>query len=95
MENNGTAFQWNRRAETSGISLINFQDFRSVSTTLLNPNKIFCLEKMGDNPVEFRKKQIQWYLDNHYFSELNRIDGQPMEFEWKIFQGFTTVAILN
>ena len=50
---------------------------------------------MGDNPVESWKKQIQWYSDNNYFSELNRIDGQPMEFEWKIFPGFTTVGILN
>ena len=50
---------------------------------------------MGDNPVEFWKKQIQLYPDNNHFSELNRIDGQPMEFEWKIFPGFTTVAILN
>ena len=30
-----------------------------------------------------------------YFSELNRIDGQPVEFEWKIFPGFTAVGILN
>ena len=49
----------------------------------------------GDNPVESWKSKIQWYSDNEYFSELNRIDGQPMEFEWKIFPGFTTVAILN
>ena len=28
-------------------------------------------------------------------AELNRIDGQLMEFEWKIFLGFTTVGILN
>ena len=50
---------------------------------------------MVDNPVESLKKQIQWYSDNNYFSELNRIDGQPMEFEWKIFPGFTTVGIFN
>ena len=50
---------------------------------------------MRDNPVESWKKQIQWYSDNDYFSELNRIDGQTMEFEWKIFPGFTAVAILN
>ena len=24
-----------------------------------------------------------------------RIDGQPMEFEWKIFPGFTAVGILK
>ena len=27
--------------------------------------------------------------------DLNRIDGQPMDFEWKIFPGFTAVGILN
>ena len=50
---------------------------------------------MGDNPVESWKKHIQWYSDNNYFRELNRIDGQPLEFEWKIFPGFTTVGSLN
>ena len=29
------------------------------------------------------------------FSELNRIDGQPMEFDWKTFPEFTTVANLS
>ena len=27
--------------------------------------------------------------------DLNRIDGKPMEFEWKIFPGFTTLGILE
>ena len=76
------------KAEVAGISLINFKDLRWVSTSLLHG-------KMGDNTVVFWKKQIQWYSDNNYFSELNRIDGQPMEFDWKIFPGFTKVAILS
>ena len=50
---------------------------------------------MGPDPVESWKQQIQRYSDNDYFSELNRIDGQPMEFEWKIFPGSTAVGILN
>ena len=50
---------------------------------------------MGNDPVESWKKQVQWYSENDYFSELNRIDGQLMEFEWKIFPGFDTVGILN
>ena len=50
---------------------------------------------MGDDPVESWKSKIQWYSDNDYFSELNRIDGQPMDYEWKTFPGFTTVGILN
>ena len=97
------------QTETTGISLINFQDLRWVSTSLLHSracqcsiakvyvfsDSVLCLGNMGDNPVESWKKQIQWYSDNYYYSELNRIDGPLMEFEWKIFPGFTTVGILN
>ena len=96
------------QTETAGISVIDFQDLRWVSTSLLHSrayqystakvyvfsDSVLCLGKMGDNPVESWKKQIQWYSDSDYFSELNRIDGEPMEFEWKIFPGFTAVAIL-
>ena len=51
--------------------------------------------KMGDNPIESWKNQIQWYSENNYFNELNRTDGKPMEFEWKIFPGHTTAGILK
>ena len=54
-------------------------------------DSVLCLEKMGHNPVESWKKQIQWYSESNHFSELNRIDGKPIEFEWKIFPGFTTL----
>ena len=53
------------------------------------------LGNMGPDPVESWKKQIQWYSENDCFSELNRIDGQLMEFVWQVFPGFTTVGILN
>ena len=104
-----TEKQISGHTETAGISLINFQDLRWMSTSLLHSrayqystakvyvfsDSVLCLGKMGDNPVESWKKQIHWYSDHNYFSELNRIDGQPMEFAWKIFPGFTTVAILK
>ena len=48
---------------------------------------------MGPDPDESWKKQIQWYSENGYFSELNRIDGQPMELGRQIFPGFKTVGI--
>ena len=96
------------QTETTGISLTDSKDLRWISTSLLHSrayqcsttkvyafsDSVLCLGKMGDNPVESWQKQIQCYLDNSYFSELNRIDGQSMEFKWKIFPGFTTVAIL-
>ena len=61
------------QTETTGISLINFQELRWVSTILLHSrpyqyatakvyvfsDSVLCLGKMGDNPVESWKKQIQ------------------------------------
>ena len=35
------------------------------------------------------------FLEIRYLADLDRIDGEPMEFEWKIFQGFTTLGILE
>ena len=91
--------------ENTGISLINFQDLRWMSTSLLHSradqystanvyvfsDSVLCLGKMGDDPDESWKKQIHWYSDNNHFKEMNRIDGQPMQFEWKTFPGFTSV----
>ena len=34
-------------------------------------------------------------LETRYLKDLDRIDGEPMEFEWKNFQGFTTLRILD
>ena len=114
LENNGTAFQGDRKAgqcqtENAGRSLINFQDLRWMSTSLLHSracqyttakvcvffDSVLCLGEMGDDPVESWKSKIHWYSDNNYFKDLNRIDGQPTEFEWKIFPGLATVGIFN
>ena len=97
------------QTETSGISTIDFQDSRWMSTSLLHSrayqystakayvfsDSVLCLGKMGDDPIESWKSKIQWNSENNYFRELNRIDGQPMEFEWKIFPGLTSMGILK
>ena len=97
------------QTETTGISIINFQGLggyrqayctgrtyqHSTAKDYVISDSVLCLGKMGDNAVESWKRQIQWYSDNNYFNELNRIDGQPMEFEWKIFPGLTKMGILN
>ena len=67
----------------------------STAEAYVFTDSVFCLGKMGDNPVESWKKQIQWNSGDNYFSELNRIEGQLMEFGWEIFPGFSTVGILN
>ena len=39
--------------------------------------------------------RIKWFLETRYLKDLDRIDGEPMEFEWTIFPGFTTLRILD
>ena len=77
------------QTETTGVSLKYCQEKRWVLTCLLHSRAyqyaiatvyvfsdfVLCLGKMGGNPVESRKKQIQWYPDNDFLSELNRVDG--------------------
>ena len=36
--------------------------------------------------------KIKWHLETRYFKDLDRIDGEPMEFEWTNFKGFTTLG---
>ena len=50
---------------------------------------------MRDEPIEAWKNKIKWYLENRCLKDLNRIDGEPMEFERKLFPGFTTLDIFE
>ena len=58
-------------------------------------DSVLCLGSISDQPIEAWTNKIKWYLETRYLRNLNRIDGEPMEFEWTIFQGFTTLGILE
>ena len=47
-----------------------------------------------ENPNNAWKEKIKWYFESDHLKDLNRTDGEPMEFEWKIFPGFTAVGLL-
>ena len=95
------------QTETAGISVIDFQDLRwisllhcracqySTAKACVFSDSVLCLGTMGDDPAESWKSKIQWYSDNNCFKDLNRIDGQLVEFDWKIFPGLTAMGILN
>ena len=68
------------QAATTGASLLNFQDSRCVSTSLLHSrawqhftakvnvfsDSLLCFGKMVDDPVESWKNKMQWYSDNYF-----------------------------
>ena len=63
--------------------------------TYVFADSVLCLEQMSDQPIEAWKNKIKWYLEHRYLKDLNRIDGEPMEFEWKIFPAFTTFIFMS
>ena len=55
---------------------------------------VLCLGKVNENP----KSNIAWEdrlkcKSSPEYRTLDRIDGEPMEFEWNIFPGFNTLQL--
>ena len=83
--------------EIGGMTTIDYKDPTWRSTSLLCDkafeitnaktyvfaDSVLCLGSISDQPVEAWKNQIKWYLETCNLKDLNRIDGEPMEFEWK------------
>ena len=38
--------------------------------------------------------EIEWFMNSSQCREVDRIDGESMELEWKKFKGFTALQIL-
>ena len=49
---------------------------------------------ISSNPIKAWKKKIIWSIESRQYRGMGRIDGEPMEFEWKIVPGFTALQIL-
>ena len=56
---------------------------------------MLCFGSCSDKPAEAWKNKIKWCLETRYLKDLDRIDGEPPELEWKISLGFTTLGILD
>ena len=77
----------------SARSLLCDKAFRITNAkTFVFADSVPCSGSMKADPIEAWKNKIEWYLENHSLKDLNRIDGEPMELEWKIFP---TLGILE
>ena len=50
---------------------------------------------MNHNPTSNSawEEKLSWFKDSSQYRTLDTIDGEPMEFEWNIFAGFTTLQL--
>ena len=60
-------------------------------------DSVLCLGKMSENPLSNTvwEEQLSWFKDSPQYRALDTIDGEPMEFEWNMFPGFTTMQLCN
>ena len=67
----------------------------SNAKTCVFADLVLCLGGIKENPNEAWKEKMDWYFEKYHVKDLNRIDGESMEFEWTIFQGFTAFGLLE
>ena len=60
-------------------------------------DSMLCLGKMNENPQSniAWEDTLTWFKSSPECRALDRIDGEPMEFEWNIFPGFTTLQFCH
>ena len=58
-------------------------------------DSVLCLEKVHQHPEsnEAWKKRIEWIITEKSYRDYDGINGEPTEFEWIIFPGFTTLQL--
>ena len=60
-------------------------------------DSVLCFGKVNENPQSNTAlcDRLMWFKSSPEFKALDRIDGEPMEFDWNIFPGFTTLELCN
>ena len=57
----------------------------------------YALGRMNEDPQssDAWADRLTWFKSSPEYRALDTIDGEPMEFEWNIFPGFTAVQIVR
>ena len=75
------------------LSLVNDEDVISLShaKVYVFSDSVLCLGKVNQNPTSnaIWEEKLNWFKISSQYRTLDTIDGEPMEFEWNIFPGFT------
>ena len=80
------------------LSLIGDEQVISLShaKVFVVSDSVLCLEKMNQNPQSNAvwEDKLTWFKSSPEYRALDKIDGEPMEFEWNIFPAFTTLQLV-
>ena len=69
----------------------------SLAKVYVFSDSVLCLGKVNQNPTSNSawEQKVSWFKSSPQHRTLDTIDGEPMEFEWNIFPGFTTLQLIN
>ena len=58
-------------------------------------DSVLCLGKIFENPQsnDAWEDRLGWFKSSPEYRNFDRIDGEPMDFEWNIFPGFNTLQL--
>ena len=58
-------------------------------------DSVLCVGKMNENPQSNTawEERLAWFKSSPEYRTLDRIDGEPNEFEWNIFPRFNTLQL--
>ena len=81
------------------LSLVSDEEVISLShaKVYVFSDSVLCLGKMNENPESNSawEEKFTWFKSSSQYRTLDIIDGEPKEFEWNIFPGFTTLQLCN
>ena len=81
------------------LSLVNDEEVISLShaKVYVFSDSVLCLRKVNQNPSSNTawEQQLYWFKDSSQYRTLDKIDGEPVEFEWNIFPGFSTLELVR
>ena len=67
------------------------------TTVYVFSDSVLCFGKMNENPQSniAWEDRLTWFKSSPQYRTLDTIDGEPMEFEWNSFPGFTTLQLCS
>ena len=81
------------------LSLIGGEEVVSLSRAKVYvfSDSVLCFGKMSENALSnvVWEDRWTWFKSSREYRALDRIDGEPIEFEWNIFPGFTTLQLVR
>ena len=82
---------WNQLSLIGDETVINLQRAK----VCVFSGSVLCLGKVHSHPEcnEAWKKRIGWIITDKSYRDDDGINGDPTEFEWNIFPGFTTLQL--